>query len=744
MAQRLHRSVVSAVALLLLIPSLALAAGVQALFDLSSPAGAPYPSDRFTVLDATQNTGVRVNLPKPSCVTRPSDCNDIDVINTLDGFNVQPRIAVPFSGPIDPASVTSRSVFLVRLGADRDDKGKGGGDNRGRGNADDRLAVVGINQVVWDPASNTVFAESDALLDQHTRYALVVTDGVRDASGKPVGDGAFFDFLDDGGAAKTPELKAYRKALKDALHDVVHAVDVKKSSIIALSVFSTQSTTAVLEKIRRQIKAAVPPPADFLLAGGTTPTVFPVSTVTGFVWNQQRTTGPALTPVPVLAAAALNVIPGVGSVAFGRFTSPDYETSEKFIPPVGTKTGVPAVQSTALLYFNLFLPAGTPPAHGWPVAIFGHGFGDSKNNSPFVVAEVLAQQGIATIAIDVVGHGRGPASTLTILRTAANGGPITIPTGGRGIDQSGDGNIDSTEGSSAAPPRGIIGSRDGLRQTVVDLMQLTRVIETGGIPGLDPTRVYYFGQSFGGIYGTMFLAVEPSVRLGVPNVPGGSIIEIVRLSPVFRPLLTAALGARIPALLNNLPVAPPLFGFVDNIPLRDVAPVTNTVPLTAEIQQVIENSEWVQQAGNPVAYAPHIRKDPLEGVPAKFVIFQFAKGDQTVPNPTTTAILRAGDLADRATYYRNDLAFAANPAIPKNPHTFMTGVLSPVGGGIALDAQLQIASFFASETAPGITPTVIDPDPSPIPNPAGGPPLLVNVFEVPIVLPLPETLNFIP
>src|SRR5262249_35801668 len=251
----------------------------------------------------------------------------------------------------------------------------------------------------------------------------------------------------------------------------------------------TQSVTAVLEKIRDQIKASTPAAADFFLAGPIAPTAFPVSTVTGVVWNQQRTTGPALTPVTVLAAAALNVIPGVGAVSFGRFASPDYEVPAKFIPAIGTMTGVPTVQATNTLYFNLFLPAGTPPATGWPVTIFGHGFGDSKNNSPFVVAEVMAQHGIATIAIDVVGHGRGPNSTLTILRTAANGGPVTFPTGGRGIDQNGDGAIDTTEGSSAAAPRSIIASRDGLRQTVVDLMQLTRLIETGGIAGLDPSRI---------------------------------------------------------------------------------------------------------------------------------------------------------------------------------------------------------------------------------------------------------------
>jgi hypothetical protein len=164
--------------------------------------------------------------------------------------------------------------------------------------------------------------------------------------------------------------------------------------------------------------------------------------------------------------------------------------------------------------------------------------------------------------------------------------------------------------------------------------------------------------------------------------------------------------------------------------------VTNTVPGTAAIQTVIDNSEWVTQAGNPVAYAPHLRKNPLPGVPAKFVIVQFAKGDQTVPNPTATAILRAGELQDRATYFRNDIAYAASGGtIPKNPHTFLTGIAGgPIAAAIALKAQNQIATFFATNGA-----MTIDPDGAP-PAVPGFPP----VFETPIVPPLPEELNFIP
>jgi hypothetical protein len=106
---------------------------------------------------------------------------------------------------------------------------------------------------------------------------------------------------------------------------------------------------------------------------------------------------------------------------------------------------------------------------------------------------------------------------------------------------------------------------------------------------------------------------------------------------------------------------------------------------------------------------------------------QFAKGDKTVPNPTASALIRAGDLADRATFFRNDLAFAANPATPKNPHTFLTNVGVAVVAAFAVGAQHQIGVFFATDGA-----MTIDPDgPGPF-------------FEVPIAGALPETLNFIP
>src|SRR5689334_10250837 len=90
---------------------------VSVQFSASNPDAAPFPSDRYTVADAAQLSGRRVALPKPDCAVRVSDCEDISMLNTLDGFSVTPRFTVPFTGDIDPATVTSDSVYLLHVGA---------------------------------------------------------------------------------------------------------------------------------------------------------------------------------------------------------------------------------------------------------------------------------------------------------------------------------------------------------------------------------------------------------------------------------------------------------------------------------------------------------------------------------------------------------------------------------------------------------------------------------------------------
>jgi hypothetical protein len=665
-------------------------------------AGQPFPTNLLTTPDPDQLTGLRVDLPRPDCAARPSDCGDVAVLNTLDGFNVQPRISIPFSGPVDLSSVSGETVFF----------------------ADAAGARVGINKVVWEQATNTLHAESDRVLRQDATYVLVVTDGVKAADGSGVDASSFRHDLAYGqtGDAHT---KAYRKDLLDALH----WSGVDRGRIVDASLFTTQSVTAISEKIRRQIDASDAAPATFTIGSNGERTVFPIATLGAITTRRQTTTQPDF---DVSTGNFTGFLADVGALAFGSFRSPDYETPDAVIPPYPTRTGIPVPQSWNDLTFTLWLPPGPAPAGGWPVGIFGHGVPSNKEDA-LVMAPVMARNGLAVIAINAVGNGGGPLGTMTIART--DGPPVTVPLGGRTVDIDGNGTPDPNlaEGEFTPPIGGALLTRDANRQTTADLMQLVREIQVGmdvdgdGRSDLNPDEISYFGQSWGSDYGAQFLALEPDVDQGVLNVGGGPVFEQWRLSPVNRFFAGLLTLLRAPPLYNGDFGDPSLSSFVENIPLRDQAPLVDDTPGASGIQEYQDRSAWANAAGTGVAYAPYLRARPLDGVPAKAVIVQFAKGDQTMPNPVTSALVRAGGLQDRTTYFRNDLALANVPGYHvEDPHDFLFRVAN-APAQFAIAGQQQIATFFASGGA-----TTIDPD-------GAGP-----YFETPIAGPLPETGNFAP
>jgi hypothetical protein len=348
----------------------------------------------------------------------------------------------------------------------------------------------------------------------------------------------------------------------------------------------------------------------------------------------------------------------------------------------------------------------------------------------------MAANGIATIAINLVGHGLGPLSTLTVTRT--DGTQATFPSGGRGEDQNGDNIIDPNEGFYATAPFTIKLFGDSFVQTAVDIMQLIRTIELGmdvdgdGKPDLDPSQIYYLGQSAGANLGTDLLTVEPDIRAGAIVVAGGPRLDTMRLAPVSRSMVGRLFQNRKPSLINpggltsigGIKVLPPYFD--ENKPLRNVAPVINNVAGAIDIQTVIDRQTWLGQTGDPIGYAPHLRKAPLVGMKPKPVLLLVHKTDRSQPAPSSTALIRAGDLADVTTYYRHDLAFADDPLVPRDPHTVFFMIDNPHMASFARALQQHAAEFFAS----GGT-QISQPEPA-------------RLFEVPISLPLQEGLDYLP
>jgi pimeloyl-ACP methyl ester carboxylesterase len=629
---------------------------------------------------------LRVNLPVPDCKVQVTACKEVALLNQLDGFSVRARLAVQFSAPVDLTTVAS-GIFLV---------------------ATDSWKRVTLDQVEFDPATNTLYGKPASVLDQGKRYAVIVTSAVTDRAGVPV--------------AADPAFQACLKATDAYCSALASAVAGVSQPVVDGSLFTTMSATNWLEQARTVV--ANTPPGTALLTPQST---FPIETLKTFVLHEQTGANPTRFSDVVLPITS-GLLAGLDRIVIGSYQSPNYLQPDQTIAP--GPTGVAHDPQTAphltnTIYFNALLPpASKKPPAGYPVVIFGHGFGDSRWGGPTAVAPTLANNGFAVIAINAVGHGFGPLSTVSFTDNTANGKTVTIPAGGRGVDVNGDGSIDSEEGCALIAPVAI-GLRDCFRQTVVDIMQLAHAIRTGidldgdGTPDLDASHIYYAGESLGAMYGTVFTALEPSVRAAMLNVGGGSTIDIARWSPSYRDLTIEMLATRVPELLNRHN------SYNEDYVLPGQAPHAVRVPGALAIQNVFESLEWLSMQGDPLAFAPHV------GVP---VLWQFARADRTMPNPATANLIKAANGLGSTWEYRHHLARAKAPDLPLNPHPFLALFVSLDGGAIqlpgldglsiTLDAQQQMAGFFKS-------------DGTAIPNANGLSQLIFGfpVFEQPATLP---------
>jgi len=620
-----------------------------------------FPTDRLTEADPAQLTGRRVRLSLVNCFEAPSSCDEITLLNGLDGWSVNPRMTLAFSAPIALDTITRSSAFVLPLAAEV------------------AAEPVGLSRLVWDAETTTLYARPERVLRQGRAHALVVTSGVRDG---------------DGGPLRAPA--GSRAPLDPRLAKRLEALGIPGRDVVASAVFTTQSVTGVLERMREQIDARPAPQIRFTLGPAGARSVYARAGLESIVFTRQAATaGTDRFAEPVSLNLAVVPPAEVRTIAVGAFDSASFLSGSRHIPRVPSSKA-PAVQREERVHVTIFLPEGAMPAAGWPVIIFGHGFGNDRNVVPTLLAGTFARNGFATAAINVVGHGGGPDGTLTIKQSGKE--PVVLPAGGRGLDIDGDGKIGVTEGVEPARrgPLALVANRDGLRQTVADLMQLGRAIRRGvdvdddGRPDIDGDRIYYAGHSFGGIYGTLLIAVDPLPRAGVLTAPGAPIAEIARQAPVFRPLVAERLRLRVPPLMNGDK------DFVESLQLWGEAPVTKPAPGSLAIQAYLDRAEWLQQGADPSAFAPYLKTAPLTAAGPRPVLFQMAAGDRTVPNPTTEQLIRAGDLQPYVSIYRHDTIVAGLPPRFANPHSFILWTGLAEVAAIARAGQEQIARFFLS------------------------------------------------
>jgi hypothetical protein len=140
-------------------------------------------------------------------------------------------LSIPFTGPIDLSTAQGSNIFLIGLGdvlregapsCSLPNFGEDEDDDDGASIIPHAGSVVGIDESVWDPTTNTLYTRAAELLGQHTRYVLLVTRGVKDANGNPIKPSKAFmraisDEVYEDEAPADPLVDAYKETLRKAV-----------------------------------------------------------------------------------------------------------------------------------------------------------------------------------------------------------------------------------------------------------------------------------------------------------------------------------------------------------------------------------------------------------------------------------------------------------------------------------------------------------------------------------------------
>lgn len=618
------RKVPLAILTLSLFPLAANAVGPTIYFSLPAPdatpaviGSLPFPCDLYfdggkpadgdgTLLASGATIGAGV-------IAQTNTASIEDALDLLDGFGTTTAVYFFVSGAIDPASLPATPVLSPSLS-----------DAVFCAEAGTAVPVPIALKFDFDTRIRHVLAVlplPGRPLKAKTTYTCVVRRGVTGA-GEPVEPWPEWVSVRDAASAN-PDADA----IFDPVVAVLAAAGVPASEIAAMTVFTTQSTTDDLLRIR-----------DVVLPGLPTPTADLTSRPELVFQGAERLTA-------LLGPTGHDHL---GAVATGFYDSPRFQTLDPNgpgplhdlpLPPTFVDcaegfecettderftrdpSGNPIVIDAPKIPFTVAVPNGARPPDGWPVIIQQHGLGGQRD-TVLGFAEEDATRGFASIGIDAAQHGYrlfecGPGAPCGQDTANAVGG-TAIP------DGFADGAFAGFDVSFLAVNLGFfqafhnfLGIRDNFRQTYADLLSLVRLIQGHSIDAalgtaLDASRIFYMGHSLGGLMGSGFVPVDTTLKAALLNATGGGLT-----SQLF---VNSSIGAGAFELVNGILGLDPAnvgdqFAFLPNL-----------------TQTVLDPADGINSAGLLLAPTPHN------------VIQVEDFGDQVVPNQSNEALAVAAGL----------------------------------------------------------------------------------------------------
>ncbi len=475
----------------------------------------PFPNN---LLFAGSEDGT-LNIPLGE--TDPTDLTSLQVsLNALDGFSTTSPITTQLSGVVNAETVIlgqTVRVFEVQTA--------------------DNGAVIGVNaeldqsRVAVSLVENTIAIVPVVPLAESTDYMVVVTNGITTADGAAIVPSTSF-ILAAGEVALSGPAAALEpvRQLTNAMIAAAASQGVDGTTVVQAWSFKTQSITPVMQAVKFASGAS-----NIAIQATESDTKEFDPALRGFADVYEGSL-----ELPYYRTAPANANDPAGIASFWTDDAGNHLTRLNPTPFASSVQTVPVLMSVPNASSGQTVPAG-----GWPISIFVHGINGDRT-AMLQIADSMAQEGIAVIAIDQPMHGitdptnrlSASMSSLSVTERTFNIDLVDNVTGAAGPD----GVVDPS-GRHFYSPAFLLATRDNLRQSVADLFVLSAsIVNITSVP-VDVSRKSLIGHSLGGSAATPFLAFDDSIVAATLGMPAAGLVQTTLSSARFGPPIIAGLEA---------------------------------------------------------------------------------------------------------------------------------------------------------------------------------------------------------
>lgn len=567
----------------------------------------PWPNDYFTVGDPSTATGRRVALARSAMPRNVAGVSfDPSDINRNDGFSPGSPVVTKVPGMDTPAAFArTGAVGLVDLARAYDDG----------------QPVVVLNartlqrQPIWTELDANPSSPRDVNLIIHpavnfaenTRY-IVVLRNMRDASGAVLPAGQAFSVYRDRIITTSPVIEARRSHFEGLFANLALA-GIDRGSVYRAWDFTVASERSLSERQLAIRDDAFRQLGDTnltdLRVAGRAP-AFSVTKVTSFTPAQNTR---------------------LARQVEGTFTVPCYldlpgcPAGSRFLYGPNRSSGVPiwlAGNSTEAR-FTCNIPRIAVADGGARPSLYGHGlFGSRGEINQGQLQNMEQEHNFVHCATDWVGM-------------ACSDLPPTSPSGVIAAALAGDLKLPNCDVPGALVAEADLSNFptlvDRLDQAFVNFMYLGRLMihpdgfssspafrnDRGSV--IDTRRLFYDGNSQGGIFGGALIALEPDLNRGVIGVPSMNYAVLLQRSSDF------GTGKAPQPSPTNLPGSLiPEYAYV----------LYQSYPDQLQRQLILSLIQQMWDHSDPDGLAQHMTTDPLPNTPAHHVLMQVALGDHQV------------------------------------------------------------------------------------------------------------------